>query len=148
VDPYRLDRRDGRYLEMQAWCHENRMVRTFALNRVLEARVTEETFAVREWNASDEGVVGGLRGGPLVGLEVCFDAVVAPFARERQWPFKATFEEGAGGSLILRGQVHGMDGIVRELLSWRHHVRVLGGPELRARMVEEVRALAALYPDG
>jgi predicted DNA-binding transcriptional regulator YafY len=80
IDPYRLDRREGRYLEMQAWCHENREVRTFALNRVLEARLTEETFPLREWNASDEGVVGGLRGGSMVAVEVCFDAVVAPFA--------------------------------------------------------------------
>lgn len=147
VDPYRLDRRDGRYLEMQAWCHRRREVRTFALDRVLDLRATGETFTRREWNDSDEGIVGGLRGGPRIAVEVRFDGVVAPFARERKWPFVATFEDAPEGSVVVRGEVQGLDGIVRELLTWRRHAVALGGPELRARMAEEVRAMSALYPD-
>ena len=145
VDPYRFDRRKGRFLDMQAWCHKSKIVRTFALNRVLEAHMIDETFLLRPWDSSDEGVISGLRGGPKVSIEVCFDKVVARAARERQWPFAATLEDTLDGSVILRGEVQGLDGIVCELLSWRHHAHVLGGPELRARMIEEVRALASLY---
>ena len=145
ADPYRFDLREGRYLDMQAWCHKNSSVLTFALNRVLEAHVTDESFELRPWDSSDEGVISGLRGGPKVAIEVCFDKVVARSARERHWPFKTSLEDFPDGSVILRGEVQGLDGIVCELLSWRHHAHVLGGPELRARMIEEARALASLY---
>lgn len=149
VDPYRLQQREGRYLELDAWCHTNKEVRTFALDRIQEARLTEATFERRAWTPRDEGVVGGLRGNALARVEVRFDGVVAPFARERLWPFAATFEEmgDAEGSVILRGEVQGVEGITRELLSWRRHATVLGGPELRARFVEEVRAMANLYDE-
>ncbi len=77
VDPYRFDRRKGRFLDMQAWCHKSQIVRTFALNRVKEAHMVDETFLLRPWDSSDEGVISGLRGGPRVAIEVCFDKVVA-----------------------------------------------------------------------
>jgi predicted DNA-binding transcriptional regulator YafY len=162
VDPYRLDRRDGRYFELHAWCHRHQQVRTFALDRISDVRLTGQTFTPRPWDESDEGVVGGLRGGPPVLVEVRFDAVVAPYARERRWGFAVTFEEcdrgecdrpgddrrPPPGSIIMRGVVRGVEGIVRELLAWMRHAEVLGGPALRARMAEEVRALAALYAEG
>lgn len=147
VDPYRLDRRDGRYLEMQAWCHEHREVRTFALDRVREARRLEQTFIVRPWESSDAGVVGGLRGGKPIVVEVRFDPVVAAFARERRWPFEATFTLTPEGGVLLHGVVQGVEGIVRELLSWRRHAVVLGGPELRARMQEEIQAMSRHYTE-
>lgn len=145
IDPYRLDRRDGRYFELHAWCHRRCQVRTFALDRILEARVTERPFPLRPWDESDEGVVGGLRGGDPIAIEVRFDAQVALYARERRWPFQARFEECEGGALLMCGTVRGTEGILRELMTWQRHAEVLGGPELRARVAEEVAAMAALY---
>jgi predicted DNA-binding transcriptional regulator YafY len=147
IDPYRLDRREGRYFELQAWCHRRLQVRTFALDRIAAVRLTGQSFIPRPWDKSDEGIIGGLRGGPLVPVEVRFDAVVAPYARERRWGFQAVIEDSSrgDGSVILRGVVRGTEGIVRELLTWMRHAEVLGGPELRARMAEEVRAMADLY---
>jgi predicted DNA-binding transcriptional regulator YafY len=149
ADPYRLDRRDGRYFELHAWCHRHQQVRTFALDRISDVHLTGQTFAPRPWDESDEGVVGGLRGGPPVPVEVRFDAVVAPYARERRWGFRATFTESdrGDGSIVMRGVVRGVEGIVRELLAWMRHAEVLGGPALRTRMAEEVRAMAALYAE-
>jgi predicted DNA-binding transcriptional regulator YafY len=147
VDPYRLDRRDGRYFELHAWCHKRNSVRTFALDRITEVRKTGETFEARPWEEELEGVVGGIRGGPFVSIEIRFDPVVASYARERLWPFKASFEEMGDGSLVMRGAVRGVEGIARELLTWQRHAEALGGPELRERMAEEARALAALYAE-
>jgi predicted DNA-binding transcriptional regulator YafY len=147
VDPYVVEMRDGRYWEMQAWCHKDERVKTFALDRVLEARTTGARFVVRPWERSSRGVVGGLRGGDWVELVVRFDAVVTPWAKDRQWPFDVEYTAEADGGVIMRGQVRGLEGIVRELLSWRRHAVVLGGPELRARMAEEVQAMAAHYAD-
>ncbi|HZO88727.1 MAG TPA: WYL domain-containing protein [Chthonomonadaceae bacterium] len=149
VDPYALDRREGRYLELHAWCHRRQQVLVFALDRIYEAVPTGQTFIKRPWKLTSQGVVGGLRGGTPVAVVVRFDAEVAPFARARRWPFAARITEDPAvpGAILLRGQVRGLDGIVRELLSWRSHAQVLGGPELRARMAQEVQALAALYAE-
>ncbi|MBW3624682.1 MAG: WYL domain-containing protein [Armatimonadetes bacterium] len=145
VDPYRLDRRDGRYYDLQAWCHKRREVRTFALDRISDVEKTGERFDPRPWDESDEGVIGGLRGGEPVRVEVRFHPQVAAYARERRWGFRAEFDEGEDGTLVMRGEVRGVEGIVRELLGWQRYAEVLGGPELRARMAEEVKAMAALY---
>jgi predicted DNA-binding transcriptional regulator YafY len=147
VDPYRLDRRDGRYFELQAWCHRRQQVRTFALDRIADVQLTGRTFTPQPWEESDEGVVSGLRSGSLIPLEVRFDPVVASYARERRWGFTVTFEDQADGSLVMRGVVRGTDGIIQELLSWKRLVTVLGGPELRAHIAEEARAIASLYMD-
>lgn len=149
ADPYRLDRRDGRYFELHAWCHKHQTVRTFALDRISEVRKTGENFTIQSWDESDEGVVGGIRGGEPVEVEVWFSGKVAAYARERRWGFQATFEEtdAGDGSIVLRGKVRGTEGIVAELLSWQRHARVLGGPELLSRMAEEVRAIASLYAE-
>jgi predicted DNA-binding transcriptional regulator YafY len=147
VDPYLVEMRDGRYWEMQAWCHRDERVKTFALDRVMEARTNGARFEERPWDRSSRGVVGGWRDGAWIEVAVRFDATVAPWARDRKWPFEATLTDEPDGGLILRGQVRGLHGIVRELLTWRRHAVILGGPELRSRMAEEVRAMAALYAD-
>lgn len=148
MDPYRLDLRDGRYLDLHAWCHRHNEVRTFALDRIHDLRFTGEIFERRDWDDSDEGIFGGLRGGPRIAVAIRFDRVVAAAARDRKWPFAAAFTDESDGSVVLRGEVQGLDGIVRELLTWRRHAIVLGGPELRARMAEEVAAMSALYADA
>ncbi len=145
IDPYRLDRRDGRYFELQAWCHRRQQVRTFALDRITAVQLTGRTFTPQPWEESDEGVVSGLRGGALIPLEVRFEPVVAPYARERRWGFTATFEDQADGAVVMRGVVRGPDGIIQVLLAWKRFAKVLGGPELRAHIAEEARIIAALY---
>jgi predicted DNA-binding transcriptional regulator YafY len=147
VDPYLVERRDGRYWEVHARCYRDGTVKTFALDRVLESRLTGQKFIRGEWDESSKGVFGGIRGEDWVALAVRFDATVAPYARDRTWPFDATLTEKADGSVVLTGQVRGVKGVVRELLTWRRHAVVLGGPELRAAMAEEVRAMAAHYAD-
>ena len=145
IDPYRLDRRDGRYFELQAWCHRREEVRTFALDRISDITLTGQVFTRRPWDEAGEGIVGGLRGGDPVQVEVRFLPQVAAYARERRWGFSTNFEEPGDGSLIMRATVRGVEGIVRELLTWQRYAVVLGGPELRLRMADEARAIAALY---
>lgn len=54
-----------------------------------------------------------------------------------------TFRDEPNGALLLTGTTQGMEGLLVELLRWRRHAHVVGGPELRARMTEEIRAMAA-----
>lgn len=151
VDPYEVSVRDGQHWEMHAWCHTRQAVRTFALDQVRGVRSTGETFTLRaeEWAAFRRaaGVVGGVRGGPPVAVEVRFAPEAAAYAADRQWPPTLRLERRPDGSARLTGAVQGLDGLLVELLRWRRHAEVLGGPELRARMAEEIRAMAALYDD-
>ena len=149
VDPYVVEARAGQFWELHGWCHRNSAIRTFALDQVFGIRSAGEGFTVREaeWSAfaAVQGVIGGVRGGATVAVEVVFLAPVAAYARDHAWPGGLSLAMGGDGTARLTGVAQGMDGLVAELLRWRRHCRVDGGPELRARMGEEVRAMAALY---
>lgn len=149
VDPYEVALRNGQNWEMHAWCHANNAMRTFALDRILDHRPTAERFNVREdeWAAfrRETGVIGGVRSGPEVAVDVRFSPEVAAYAADIQWPETLQLSPQPDGSVLLTGTVRGLDGILVEILRWRRHAQVLGGPELRARIGEEIQAMAAHY---
>ncbi len=149
VDPYAVEARAGQFWELHGWCHRNAGIRTFALDQVFGVRQIGATFTVREaeWAAfaASQGIVGGLRGGPAVDVNVVFLPPLAAYARDHAWPAGLHLEMQDDGNARLIGTAQGTDGLVAELLRWRRHCRVDGGPELRARMAEEVQAMATLY---
>lgn len=149
VDPYAVAAREGQYWELHGWCHRNQAIRTFALDQIFGMRPTGTSFCLREaeWEAfaGAKGIIGGLRGGVAVAVDVLFLPPVAEYARNHQWPDGLTLTMLADGTARLSGEVQGVDGMIPELLRWRRFCRVEGGLQLRARMVEEVRAIVALY---
>lgn len=151
LDPYAVEPRDGLFWELHGWCHRREEIRTFALDGVRGVRPAGGAFQFRtaEWEAfcRASGIVGGLRGGPPLAVDVLFLPPVAGYARTRRWPAGLTLTPQADGTARLTGQAQGADGLVTELLRWRRHCRVDGGPELRARMVEELREIAMLYQE-
>ncbi len=149
VDPYQVAARDGQFWELHGWCHRRQEVRTFALDGVMGVRGTGEAFTLREqeWAAftSALGIVGGLRGGAQVVVRVTFDPHVAPYALRRTWPDGLAAERQQDGTALLTGTAQGTAGLLVELLRWRRHAHVEGGPELLAAMRAEVQAMSALY---
>lgn len=149
VDPYAVEAREGVFWELHGWCHLRQALRTFALDQVREARVTGEQFALREreWLEFSQtgGIVGGLRGGQPIDVQVRFSAEVASYASSRHWPAGLTLSPALDGTALLTGTVQGLGGILKEVLPWRRHAVVEGGALLRAAIAEEVRAMAALY---
>lgn len=152
VDPYALEAREGVYWELHGWCHNNHALRTFALDRLHGVRVLDETFTLRtvEWAhfCQETATVGGLRGGQEIEVRVHFAPPVRRYVRAKQWPSTLAAHDQADGSVLLTGTVRGVEGMTNEILYWRRHAHVLGGPELRAAMAEEVRHLTALYASG
>ncbi len=152
VDPYAIEARDGQFWELHGFCHRREEIRTFALDQILNLRATGEVFPPRptEWDAFSQtkGGVGGLRGGPSISVDVLFFPAVSAYARSRRWPDGLVLTGQTDGTVRLTGQAQGVDGLVTELLRWRRHCRVDGGPELRAQVVDELRAMAALYQNG
>ena len=151
VDPYQIGQRRGAYWEMHAWDHARGQIRTFALDQLHGARATDQTFTRRDdaWDdfADAAGVVGGLRGGPAVAVEALFSPEVTPYAQGQAWEEGLTLTALPDGRALLTGVAQSADAMVAELLRWRRHCRVLGGPALRAAMRDELAAVTALYPD-
>lgn len=147
IDPYRLDRRDGQFFELQGYCHERKEFRTFAPDRMRDLKITDEIFERRSLEMEDDGVVGGLRSGHRVSVEVRFDEAVADYAAERGWTISPTFEDDPErpGFVIMRGEAQGTASIVKELLRWGRHAEVIGGAELREAMIAEIKDMASLY---
>jgi predicted DNA-binding transcriptional regulator YafY len=149
VDPYEVALRSGQYWELHGWCHTRQAIRTFALDKIQQVCPASAPFTRREaeWREfqAASGVFGGLRGEAPVAVDVRFDACVATYALDRQWPATLRLSVLPDGSVQMTGIAQGTEGLVVELLSWRRHVLVTGGPELRARMEAEVQAIAARY---
>ena len=151
VDPYEIALRNGQYWELHGWCHTRQAIRTFALDKIQHVHATSAHFTRREqeWTEFQAagGVLGGLRGEAPVTVDVVFDACVADYAMDRQWPKTLRLCVLPDGSVQMTGVVQGTDGLLVELLSWRRYVLVKGGPELRARIEAEVQAIAARYKE-
>ncbi len=151
VDPYEVALRNGQNWELHGWCHTRQAIRTFALDKILQMHPTSATFTRCEqaWKAFQDvgGVLGGLRGEAPISVEVVFNADVAAYALDRQWPNTLRLTVMPDGCVQMTGTAQGTAGLVVELLSWRRHVVVKGGPELRAEMEAEVQAIAVRYKE-
>jgi predicted DNA-binding transcriptional regulator YafY len=148
LDPYVVEETSERIWQAHGWCHRNRKVLSFALNRIHGVAPTGTTFERREdeWTAfaGAAGVIGGLRGA-ATPVDLLFAVEVAPYVLRRIWPEGLTVTEQPDGSVRLEGVVSGTAGILPEILSWRRHCRVLGGDALRQVVIEEIEAMAWLY---
>jgi predicted DNA-binding transcriptional regulator YafY len=151
VDPYEVALRNGQNWELHGWCHTRQAIRTFALDKILQVHPTSALFArhEQEWKAFQDvgAVLGGLRGEAPVTVQVIFDADVAAYALDRQWPKTLRLTVLPDGCVQMTGTAQGTQGLVVELLSWRRYALVKGGPELRAQMEAEVQAIAARYEE-
>jgi|GEM_PF-2210053 len=157
VDPYAVAPRAGVFWELHGWCHRNRTIRTFALDRVYGVEVTEAAFTRREdaWKeflAQQGAAVGGLLGsaGSRFAVDVRFAPEVARYARAYRWPASLTVSEAGDGTgaVVLSGAVGHVDAMVAELLRWRRHARVRGGPELCDAYGAELAAMLAAQTAG
>lgn len=144
LDPYRLFlRADVWYVA--AWCHENREIRTFRLDRFDEVRPRQkrfdppsdfdlEAFLAKAWSVS--------RGREAHVVEVTFDAVLRPlFARGRHHPGEAVTVL-PDGSCRYRVHVSQLDEIARWLVGFGGLARV-EAPEALRQQVERLATASA-----
>ena len=142
VHPYAVAMPAGLWMLM-AHDPSHAEVRLYALDRIHDCRLTKTPFTVSDgWSVSAymRGSVGVLRGKPME-IEVRFDPVTAPYARERAWSFEHEFMGLPDGAVTMRATVAGLEEIAKELLSWGRHAVVVSPPELRKKMADEARAI-------
>lgn len=124
-------------------------LRTLKVERVAEARLTGERFAVpadfdpQRLLESAWGVMWGEEGATAVTLR--FAPAVVRRVKESVWHHSQRLEDLPDGSCLYTVQVGSTLELTPWVRQWGAAVEVLAPPEFRAQMAAEARALLRLY---
>jgi len=125
-----------------------RRVRTFKLERIHRAELTEERytipgdFDIASFLTSAWGIMGGEE-----ETEVClrFSPAATRRVKESLWHPSQVIEDCADGGCILRVWISRPLEMISWIRGWGPAVEVLAPPELRDQMAEEAKRTAEVY---
>ena len=147
VDPYLLvQNRDIWYL--LAWCHRRNDKRLFALHRIRNYHISDQSFTPNSNADIDEWMKlkflleekDGLR-----QVKVHFGVVSSRYIRERLWHKQQKLVENEDGTLTLEFPTLSLDETKRWILQYGADAEVIDPPELRAMVAEELNLAAKRY---
>jgi proteasome accessory factor B len=143
VDPYRIwYANNGLYLVGHA--HKENALRTFAVERIQSARLTNRRFEIppdfnfEEFQKTAFNVIWG----EPQEVKIRFSPSQAPYIRERTWHPSQQIETEPDGSIILTLKVGELWEVKRWLIGFGADAEVLAPEVLRSDIADEIRALA------
>jgi predicted DNA-binding transcriptional regulator YafY len=144
VDPYHFVSYRAQWY-LIGYCQYVKDIRVFALSRMTNAKATDKSFTVPD--AFDFDDFAGTHFGIIFGkqehlIRVRFDAVVAPYVKERSWHWTQVIEEQDDGSIELTMRANHLLEIMRWVLSWGGGAKVIEPPELVAMVRAEVEKMS------
>jgi proteasome accessory factor B len=138
VEPYHLA-----CIQNQWYCfgHDTgrREMRTFVLARMRHALDTGQTFTKsKRFSLQDhlKDSLGVFSGKGKHNIRIRFDKFASQLVRERVWHPSQQIQELTGGEIEFRVILSSLHEIEPWVLSWGVHAKVLGPPELIARLRE------------
>ena len=147
LSPQRLTHyRDRWYLD--AWCHRREALRSFAVERLSEARELstpareEDAAALDAVLASSYGIFSGVA---TQTAELLFSARAARWVADEQWHPAQQGERLADGRWRLSFPYHRDEELVMDLLRHGPDVEVLRPPALRKTVAKKLEAALAQY---
>ncbi|HEU5080911.1 MAG TPA: WYL domain-containing protein [Opitutaceae bacterium] len=149
VQPYHLSHRENLWY-LIAMDPARGALRTFALPRMREVKVTPERFSRPEDFSPERFFASAL--GALTGTgdhEVCirFETAAADRVRERVWHESQKLRELPGGKLELTLRLGALAEIERWILGWGNLAEVVSPEELRTSVARTVKALTRRYSE-
>jgi len=147
-DPYLLHIYRGTNAYAIGYCHTRQEVRWFRVDRIKSLQVLEQTFVQDlTFNAKDhlEMIFQHEAGGIPVAVAIWFDAVTAPYIRERRWHPTQEIQEHADGSLTLKMLVRGLNDLKRWVLGYGRGAVVQSPPELVQLVRKEIEGMNQHY---
>jgi predicted DNA-binding transcriptional regulator YafY len=145
VHPYRLAHALGG-LYLLAYVPEYREVRTFALERILEAALLEERFTpIEELPEAAFPHSLGVHSGPPERVEVEFQAAVADYVGSRAWHPSQRTEPVSGGGLRMTLDVCVDRSLQSWILSFGPFVRVLSPEHFAHTIAGQIDEAGAQY---
>ena len=146
VAPYKLWFFDGTFY-LIGNCGMRHGVRIFALDRIKNIQLTEETFEVSEdFNIDDfmKSSFGVFQGEP-VRVRIWFAADIAEYIREKTWHETQKIETQKDGSIIFEAEVAGTKEIEFWVLKWGAKAKVLAPESLQNEIRSEIEAMREIY---
>ncbi|MBI2311050.1 MAG: YafY family transcriptional regulator [Betaproteobacteria bacterium] len=149
ISPQRLVHyRDNWYLD--AWCHKAKALRTFALERIVDAAqrgAAARNVVERELNAYFTRSYGIFSGHPGHTAVLRFTAERARWVAEEQWHPQQEGRFLESGSYELRVPYSDARELVMDVLRHGPDVEVLGPAELRREVASRLREALERYPE-
>ena len=142
ISPYQVWFHDEAFYVI-GHCHTRQDVRVFALDRIAEIALGEETFEIpHDFDIRTfMGQSFGIFQGEPVRVTIRFSAEAAGYIREKIWHPSQQLHDQPDGSLVFTAQVAGLEEIKYWVLKWGKAATVLAPPSLRAAILEEARSL-------
>ena len=147
VEPYRLHHYMGSWY-LVGYCHQRMAARIFQVARIAELELDPETYTQPRFDvdAHIHNSYGIFKGGTeLQPVVLKFDPFMARFVGLELWHPDQRTETTEDGGLLLTIPVADLTEIMMQTLRYGHHVEVLGPPELRRRMAEELERMNGIY---
>jgi predicted DNA-binding transcriptional regulator YafY len=147
VRPYGLTYR-GTALYLIGFCELRGGIRTFRVGRIRAIRPLGEHFRMPADFDLDHFLLDlwGITDGPEMNVQLRFDPLVAPLARETEWHHSQQVDTQADGSAVVTMTTRGRAELARWLAGYGGHVLVLNPPELREAVREIGLGILAAYP--
>ncbi len=143
VDPYKLWYvNNGIYLV--GHCHRDQDLRTFAVERIQSAKLTNRRFEMppdfnfEEFRKTAFNVIWG----EPQEVKIHFSPAQAPYIKERTWHPSQKIEDQPDGSIILTLEVGDLWEIKRWLIGFGAEAEALAPEALRSDIADEIRRFA------
>jgi predicted DNA-binding transcriptional regulator YafY len=149
VDPYKLwYANNGLY--MVGHDHRENALRTFAVERINIAKVTNRRFEIPpDFNFAEfQKTAFNVIWGEPQDVKIRFSPSQAPYIKERTWHPSQQIEGKPDGSIILTLRVGDLWEVKRWLIGFEADAVVLHPPELKEQIVEAIKDLEDLYHDN
>jgi hypothetical protein len=132
VEPYAIEYYDRHYY-LVAYSHNSGQIHDLRVDRILEV---ERLHTLPP---------GSERARPRVVFRYRLAAILAQGELSQRFDTQRVVERLDNGDVIIEAEGRSDFFIIQTLLRYRSNAELLGPPELRARMAEEVRKLGELY---
>lgn len=147
VDPYKLWL-VGDAFYLIGFCHVNKEVRTFLIDRISAASITQERFSMDtgfDFSEYINETFRVMRDEEPVEVTVRFSREVAHTFREKKWHPTQETTENPDGSVDVRIEARGLNEIRAWIMSWGTYAQVIEPQELRQDLHDTFENLEKTY---
>ncbi len=139
IEPYHLRLVDGAWYCI-GFCQERQEVRTFAMDRILSLAITDEEFEIPETFSIEEylGDSWVIERGTPRRISIEFDSSQVPYLREKQWHHSQEINTLSDGGFRMTVTTGSLGEIMRWVLSFGSHAKVIEPEDLRQQIAEEL----------
>lgn len=133
-----------------AYCHRNKTIRTFKVDRIESTELTSENYNIPtdfDANAYLSSAWGIFAEGEVKTVKLRFAPQVSRVVKETVWHSSQVLKPCDDGSVIMTVKIADTVEFRSWLLSWGEKVEVLEPKELRQLIINNIKAMSAVYQE-